>query len=73
MVGDLPYKGFQNGLISHIALLFSVRVVGNETVEVVDTGLARELVIVITVCSIVVVMGVGVVVIYLLSIRHRAL
>ena len=50
-----------------------MRVVGNKTEVVVDTGLARELVIVITVCSIVVVMGVGVVVIYLLSIRHRAL
>ena len=65
----------QNGLIFHIfyCIALSVRVVGNETVEVVDTGLARELVIVITVCSIVVVMGVGVVVIYLLSIRPRAL
>ena len=34
-------------------------------------GLSREFVIVITVCSIVVVVGIGVVVIYVISVQHK--
>ena len=46
----------------------------NETTTLApEKGMSRELVVVITVCSIVVVLGVGVVVIYIVSVQHKVI